>query len=373
MPFKRNPRFTSRESQLTKLKEIIFAADRTTRTAITGLGGVSKTQLALELVYQIQARHKNFSIIWIPALNREILKQAYLHVAKQLGISGCEDNKVDIKRQVQDYLCGESAGQWVLVFDNADDINMWISKFKQGSSRLIDYLPKSKRGSIIFTTRDRKTAVKLAHQNIVEVSEMDETVAMQLLQKCLVDQHPINSHNATALLAQLTYLPLAIVQAATYINKNMVSLKDYLLLLANQEGDVIDLLSEEFEDKGRYRSVNNPVATTWLISFKQIRQRDPLAADFLSFTAYIDPKDIPSSLLPLGQSRKKETDAIGTLNAYSFITMRHADLAINVHRLVHLATRNWLRKEQLLAKWTKKVIVRLEKVFPDNNYRNRSI
>ncbi|OCK97558.1 uncharacterized protein K441DRAFT_694120 [Cenococcum geophilum 1.58] len=236
---------------------------------------------------------------------------------------------------------------------------MWISKFKQGSSRLIDYLPKSKRGSIIFTTRDRKTAVKLAHQNIVEVSEMDETVAMQLLQKCLVDQHPINSHNATALLAQLTYLPLAIVQAATYINKNMVSLKDYLLLLANQEGDVIDLLSEEFEDKGRYRSVNNPVATTWLISFKQIRQRDPLAADFLSFTAYIDPKDIPSSLLPLGQSRKKETDAI--------------DLAINVHRLVHLATRNWLRKEQLLAKWTKKVIVRLEKVFPDNNYRNRSI
>jgi hypothetical protein len=85
---------------------------------------------------------------------------------------------------VQEHLSKGSAGQWVLVFDNADDIDMW--KSKQGSGRLIDYLPRSIQGSIVFTTRNRKIAVKLAHQNIVEVLEMDENVATQLLQKFLV-------------------------------------------------------------------------------------------------------------------------------------------------------------------------------------------
>ncbi|KAG4427011.1 hypothetical protein IFR05_017506, partial [Cadophora sp. M221] len=128
-----------------------------------------------------------------------------------------------------------------------------------------------------------------------------------------------------------------------------------------------------FEDHGRYRNVKNPVAITWLISFQQIRRRDPLAADYLSFICCINPKDIPQSLLPPGPSRKKEIDAVGTLDAYSFISKRPADQALDLHRLVHLATRNWLRKEDLLAQWTESVVKRLEEVFPDNNHNNRSV
>jgi hypothetical protein len=151
---------------------------------------------------------------------------------------------------------------------------------------LIDHLPRSKQGCIVFTTRDRKTAVKLAQQNVVEVPEMDEEVAKQLLQKYLIHLDLVNNRKDTAaLLVELTYLPLAIVQAAAYINKNGTALAKYLLLLKEQEEDVIELLSEEFEDDGRYRDVKNPVATTWLISFEQIRRRSPLAADYLSFMA----------------------------------------------------------------------------------------
>jgi hypothetical protein len=64
---------------------------------------------------------------------------------------------------------------------------------------------------------------------------------------------------------------------------------DHLSLLADQEEAVIDLLSEEFEDNGRNDNTKNPVATTLLISFEQIRHRNPLAADYLSFMACIDP------------------------------------------------------------------------------------
>lgn len=77
MPFERNPRFTGRESQLTELEEKLFVGDQTTKIAITGLGGVGKTQLALELVYRIRTKHKNCSIILIPATNRESLEPSH--------------------------------------------------------------------------------------------------------------------------------------------------------------------------------------------------------------------------------------------------------------------------------------------------------
>src|SRR5436305_182635 len=376
VPFERNTRFTGRESQLAKLRETLFVGGQTTKIAITGLGGVGKTQLVLELAYRTREKYKNCSVIWIPATNIESLHQAYVDVVRQLSIPGWEEDKADVKRLVQDYLSKESAGQWLLVFDNADDINMWIAKpeSEPGSGRLIEYLPRSNQGCIVFTTRDRKAAVKLAHQYVVEVPKMDEEVAKQLLQKYLVNHELTkNQLDTESLLAQLTYLPLAIVQAAAYINENRLTPADYLSLLADQEEEVIDLLSEEFEDDGRYHNVKNPLATTWLISFDQIRHRDPLAADYLSFMACIDPKDIPQSLLPAGASRKKETDAIGTLDAYSFITRRPADLALDLHQLVHLATRNWLRKEGLITQWTERAISRLEEVFPDHGYKNRSL
>jgi tetratricopeptide (TPR) repeat protein len=377
VPFERNPRFTGRDSQLAQLEAKLFATDQTTKIAITGLGGVGKTQLVLELLYRTKQTHANCSIIWIPATKRESLEQAYLHVAQELGIAGWEEKMADAKRLVQGYLSKESAGQWLFVFDNADDIDMWIDKTgsdQVSSIGLINFLPRSKQGCIVFTTRDRKTAVKLAHQNVVDVPEMNEEVATQLLQKCLIDQNPIKRHeDTTALLIELTYLPLAIVQAAAYINENAITMAEYLVFLREQEEEVIDLLSEDFEDDGRYRDMKNPVATTWLISFERIKRLDPLAAEYLSFMCCIDPRDIPQSLLPPAQSRKKETDAIGTLNAYSFVSRRSADKSLDLHRLVHLATRNWLRREGSLARWILNAVARLDEVFPDNDHKNRNV
>jgi tetratricopeptide (TPR) repeat protein len=380
VPFEKNPDFTGRNVELSDLKKKLFVADGTTKTiAITGLGGVGKTQLALELIHQVKDMHRSCSVIWIPATNLDSLYQAYVDTARQLGISGWEDGKSDVKKLVQEYLSKDSTGTWILVFDNADDIVMWTSELdadvEQDSDCLADYLPKSKRGHIIFTTRDKKVAVELAGKNIVEVHEMSTDTALELLQNYLTDKNLISSslQEAKSLLGKLTHLPLAIVQAASYINKNGISLADYLSLLAEQEEDVVDLLSEQFRDNWRYRNIKNPVAVTWLVSFKQIQQRDPLAADYLSFIACVEPKDIPQSLLPPGPSRKKEMDALGTLSAYSFISKRPVDVALDLHRLVHLATRNWLRKERLLSEWMEKAILRLEEVFPSDDHTNRSV
>lgn len=368
MPFRRNHHFTGRKPQLDQLEKWLFIEDRE-KIAIFGLGGVGKTQIVLELIYRTRERHKNCSIIWIPVINTESLQQEYCNVARQLGIPEWEARKADIKNVVKEYLSNESAGQWLLVFDNADDINMWIRE----PSCLADSLPSSKKGCIIFTTRDRKTAVKLASRNLVEVPDMTEDMATQLLKQGLSNQDLANNEQDTkALLEQLACLPLAIVQAAAYINENNIATSEYLSLLADQEEEVIELLGKEFEDEWRYRTLKNPVAMTWLISFEQIRHRDPLAADYLSFIACIDPKDVPFSLLPAGPSRRFEIEAMGTLDAYSFITRRSEDLALDVHRLVHLAIRGWLEKEKALAQWTEKAVARLEEVIPVDENQNRS-
>ena len=281
---------------------------------------MGKTQIALELAYRTRKKYGDCSLLWVPATNVESFQQAYLNIGQQLGIPGLEEEQADVKKLVQQYLSQKKAGQWLLIFDNADDVNIWIGSTSSGAS-LIDYLPQSSQGSIVFTTRSRKIAVDLAHQNVVGVSEMDQETATQMLAKFLADPSLLNNHQDTAgLVEQLTFLPLAIAQAAAYINKNGIAFADYLLLLKDQEESAIEILSEDFKDEARYQDVKNPVATTWLISFNQIRHHDPLAAEYLSIMSCIDPKDIPQSLLPPARSRKAEVDAIGTLNVYSFVS-----------------------------------------------------
>ncbi|KAJ9655817.1 hypothetical protein H2201_008719 [Coniosporium apollinis] len=163
-------------------EKTLFSEGQTSKVAITGLRGVGKTQIALELTYRTREKYPQCSIIWIPATNVESLQQAYLEAGRQLGISGLEEEQADVKKLVQRHLSQQSAGRWLLLFDNTDDINMWINNAGNENKppSLIDYLPRSSQGCLIFTTRNRKIAVKLAQQNVMEVPEMDKDIATQL-------------------------------------------------------------------------------------------------------------------------------------------------------------------------------------------------
>ncbi|KAJ4366791.1 hypothetical protein N0V83_007316 [Neocucurbitaria cava] len=370
-----------------RLEKTLFSEDEPPRVAITGLGGVGKTQIALELAYRAKARHPGCSVFWIPATNPESLQLALREVGQQLRIPGINDKQANVKKLVQRHLSQEDAGQWLLIIDNVDDVNMWNNELRA-------HLPNSHRGCVVCTTRSLKVATEIAvAPNVIEVSAMDESMAMRMLGKLLIDHELLaHNHDARELLERLIFLPLAIAQAAAYINRNKLTLSHYLNLMNEQEDDVIELLSEDFEDQGRYQDAKNPIATTWMITFEQIQQTDSLAAEYLSFMACIDPKDVPLSLLPPATSEKAMTDAIGTLSAYSFVTRRVADTALEVHRLVHLATRNWLKSQDWLEKrhrlsvrswfnskkrlkqktrlcaWTDKAMARLAEVVPLKNH-----
>jgi hypothetical protein len=183
VPFQRNPQFVGRISEIARVDSKISTEYRSERVAIVGLGGSGKTQIALEFTYQLRERWPDCSVFWVPAMDDESIQEAYLEIGRLLGIPNLVEQQAEIKKLVQHRLSQESAGRWLLVFDNADDIDMWINEAGDATDahRLIDYLPKSAYGSIMFTTRSRKTAVKLAGKNVIPVEEMDESVAKQLL------------------------------------------------------------------------------------------------------------------------------------------------------------------------------------------------
>ncbi|KAE8135747.1 hypothetical protein BDV38DRAFT_294460 [Aspergillus pseudotamarii] len=371
VPFRKNPLFIGRDSEIAELEGRIENSEGPSKVAICGLGGVGKIQIALELAYRLQSRYSDYSVFWIPCTSHESMEQAYMDLAQILGIYNIKP--AEAKNSVKAYF-SQRNGRWLLIFDNADDIDMWIQSCTGNANPvLVDFLPQSDQGRILFTARTRKLAVKLASSNVIDISEPDivET-ATKILGSLLIKKGLLDDRIATkALIERLAFLPLAIAQAAAYFNENDIVLREYVTLLQEPEPEVIELLSEDFGDGEQYKYANL-VATTWLISFQQIQRLNQLAAEYLSFMACISPRDIPQSLLPSAISKKEKVEAIGLLKGFSFIN-EQAEGLLSLHRLVYYATRNWMRKNQQLDPFIQKAADQLSLVFPTEEHNNRKL
>ncbi|KAH7012213.1 uncharacterized protein B0I36DRAFT_300066 [Microdochium trichocladiopsis] len=363
-----NARFTGRNTILDALKQAFFAREETRRMALVGLGGIGKTQIALRFAYDIKASRPDYSIFWVPVLSYGSVEQAYVEIARKLGVQKKTDDE-DIKELVRQYLSSDEMGKWLLVIDNADDPDLFFGS--DGKASIEEYLPEGENGLILLTTRSRQLAVEFAQSNIVDIEEMDTNEATLLLQKSLTQrQTPQDKALVEDLLIQLTYLPLAITQAAAYLNQTKVPIRKYLGLLRGAEKDAVGLLGREFRDSTRYRNSRNAIATTWIVSFEQILKSDPVAVDLLSFTACIEPKAIPQWIMPGSESEENEW-AIGILCGYSFLARRGDDDIFEMHSLVHMATREWIKKQDRHERVAYDAIRRFNDIFPPSDHENR--
>ena len=369
-----------RRDKLDVLESKLFGSGKRGTVALLGLGGVGKSRLAMEVAYRARAQRPTCSVFWVQATDALAMERDYLAIGDLLQVPGVHCSQFDIKQAVCRFLSKTFAGEWLLIIDNADDATLWEGSNSTTSewSSLVEYLPKNSTGSILVTTRNRGVATYLAGKDVVDLTEMDVDGATEILSNLLIESDILHDrHSTRALLEKLTCLPLAIVQAASYINKNQVSFKDYLNLLEQPEHNIIELLNEDFNDKARYRDVLNPVAATWLVSFKQIQERSPLGAQYLAFVSCLSEKNIPQSLLPPASTEKESVDAIGVLKGYAFLRKQGDDHVLgpiyDMHRLVRLATRNWLMQEGTLRDWTEKALKRLLKAFPRVAWENRSL
>ncbi|KAI0179599.1 hypothetical protein GGR52DRAFT_579405 [Hypoxylon sp. FL1284] len=363
-----NNRFAGRGAVLDQLQGKFIVSRKCRKVAVIGLGGVGKTQVALQLAYWVKDNQPDYSIFWVPAQSVGSFEQAYTEMAKQLAIRG-EKGK-DIKELVQRYLDSETTRKWLLIVDNADDYDLLFgsSNTRGGLNR---YLPNNDNALVLFTTRSRDVAIAAAGSDVIYLHEMSLEEATDFLEKTLIQKRLLQNESITKeFLQQLTYLPLAISQAAAYINRNQVSIERYLGLLRGTEQAMIGLLSREFHDDTRYPGSQNAIATTWLVSFEHISNLDETAADLLLFLSYIEPKAIPQSLFPSPQSEETE-HAIGTLCGYAFLVRGGADNIFDIHSLVHLAMRMWISKHNRTKEVVEKALDHVAKVFPWDEPANR--
>jgi tetratricopeptide (TPR) repeat protein len=328
----------------------------------------------------VLTRDANHMIFWVPAISQESFERAYRGIGASLRIPGVTDDNANIKQLVKDYLSMDGGRDWLMIVDNTDDprVLMQSPSGDLQESRLHHYLPRSARGKILFTTRSRKMAGELTPGNVLELHDMSGAEARELLARRITKQALLKDGKAVdKLLSMLEYLPLAIVQAAAFIDINNVSVSEYVSLLQKRE-TAADLFGQDFEDANRYREMERTIARTWHISFDQLRRQDPLAIEYLSFMACIDRISIPQSLLPLDESVVKQVKAIGTLKGYAFITERQQDLRasdrfFDMHRLVHLASGWWLQDHGEERVWVAKVAERLEELIPYGEHENREV
>ncbi|KAH6646798.1 nucleoside phosphorylase domain-containing protein [Truncatella angustata] len=304
-------------------------------------------RIALEAAYRINEKHPECSVFWVPAVDRNIFENAYRDFGLALRLPGIDDDKADVKNLAKTALSkGAINTKWLLIIDNAHETDLFLGV--PDAPGLCDYLPFHRNGSVLFITRNHEVVIKLdvLVYQIPRVTEMSETEAGLMLQKTLwVDQQE-DKQRTKELLKHLACLPLAIKQASAFMAERGTSTTKYLELCHESDESQVELLSINFEDRGRYPEIANPIATTWLITFHHIARRYPLAVYYLKFVYFMAQKDIPKSLFPHGRSKIEEKRAFGVLHGYAFVSLRDDAESFDVHRLVRLATMNWFKEER---------------------------
>ncbi|KAI1092369.1 hypothetical protein F5B19DRAFT_492417 [Rostrohypoxylon terebratum] len=374
IPLRRNEDFVGRESTLKELLDRVPPSAKRNQqhmVVIEGLGGVGKTQIALEVAYRVYDRFPDCSIFWVPVISMASFENAYREIGKALNVPGIEDDKGDVKKLVKAAL-ENNGGDWLLVIDNADDAELLFGR--GGGPSIRNYLPHSQQGSILFTTCNHEVTTRLdiPKSYIYTIQSLEETEAIQMLQRRLEESQVRDIESTKKLLILLAYLPLAIKQASAFMARTQMTTTRYLEHCLSSDTTQIKLLTKDFEDHSRYGDAANSIARAWLISFRQIARDCPMAARYLKYICFLAEKDIPKSLLPPGPDELDQDEALGVLTGYAFITMRDEGDSFDIHRLVRLAMRNYLQNEER-AEAIENVFKHLSIKFPSPNHENRSL
>ncbi len=344
------------------------------RAALSGIGGVGKSRIAIQYSYRYQKLYPDSHIFWVHGGSRSRFETDYRNIARLLDLPGREDPDVDILRLVTDWLNDEANGPWMMILDNADDRDLWLGPLKipaqtKGTCMpLIRHLPRYIAGGLLITTRDRQLGHQLLEkkQQPLPISRLEPKEAPHLLSKKLPDQQ-VNSEDIEKLAKELEHLPLAITQAAAYLEQTEISASEYLEIFRAGQSDIPNLLEESIYDPSRDHESSNSVFQTWRLSFEQLTMQSPKAADMLSLMAVLDRQAIPSELVQVpGGNVLDQKAAIAKLKAFSLIQEESPSNKYSLHRLVQLSTQRWLADHDKLSQWQKAAIRAVARECPED-------
>ncbi len=346
-----------------------------------------KSQIAIEYAYRLHKKSPATSVFWVHANNTARFQQSYRNIASAAKIPGIEDPKADVLNLVFQWLGSDESGSWLLILDNADDTDLFFSPFISATAQtsapniespcLSGYLPQTGTGSILVTSRDEGTAIRLtgSRKQVLRVEIMSKDDTNALLHKKLPDDSS-DTAAKEQLIIELGSIPLAITQASAYIaiQGSRITIAKYLQLLRSNDNKQVHLLSRNEADLRRDPGVPNSVITTWQISFLKIKERNAAAAELLSRMCFLDRHGIPEFLFCEEDDEPSLgfEEAVGILIQFSFVTEVSGKKTFTIHRLVQLATRIWSETYGEAERIREEVLDLVWRHYPNGKYESWS-
>jgi hypothetical protein len=331
---RRNKNFTGREDLLLQLRaDMGTNVTATAPHALHGLGGVGKTQVAIEYAHKYQSEYD--VVWWISADQPVLVRSSLAGLAPHLGLppataTGIEDAAMAVLDSLRR---GDPYGRWLLVFDNADqpeDIN--------------DIIPRGS-GHVLITSRNHRWQ-SVAETVLVNVFNRAESVAF--LKKRVANA--ISDPDATRLAQELGDLPLALEQAGALQAETGMSVNEHLQLLKEQTSE---LLAEK-----KPSEYPIPMTAAWKLSVSKLNEQLPEAVHLLRCCAFFGAEPIPRDVFIWASQDVQPqlsgllakpillNNAIGELGRFALARIDAVSRTIQVHRLIQALLREELSPEQ---------------------------
>ena len=363
LPHPRNSFFTGREEVLQKLHETLSAhgsAALAQTRAISGLGGIGKTQTAVEYAYRHRDEYE--AVLWAKADTQESLTADFVAIARLLNLpERKEKDQSVIVASVKRWF--ENNTHWLLILDNADAPKL-----------VADFLPTHAEGHILLTSRAQVfDALGVVNPVVLEKLLPDEAKEFLLKRTGRSNSELEETQSLTELVQELDCLPLALESAGAYIVRKQCSFRNYL---SSYQKRGLDLLEKTGSIVGQYPK---SVATTWSLNFEQVEQESEASADLLRFSAFLHPDKIPVELITLGiaelgpalspaltdvdQDPLVLDEVLEPLTQYSLIRRDLAAQTYDIHRLVQVVLRGGM-DEATQRLWAERTVRAVSRAFP---------
>ncbi|SDF68672.1 Tetratricopeptide repeat-containing protein [Lentzea fradiae] len=334
----RNPNFTGRRELLEQLGKRLNAGGTTAvlPSALHGMGGIGKTQMATEYVY----RHsQDYDLIWwIEAARTTQIRASLTELARQLGLPGSSESSTAVPAVREALRLGKPFRRWLLIFDAAES-----------PEEVLPFIPTNGSGEVLITSRNPDWA---GVARPLELAVFDREESIELLGKRGPE---IDLDDADRLAEKLGDLPLAVEQAAAWRAMTGMPVAEYLRLFDESMAEILDTSAPPAYEVS--------VAAAWNVSFDELKTRNPAAHQILHICAFFSPEPISRDLftgVSRGVSISPELDAalrdpiklakaIRDINRYGLAKIDHGNNTIQLHRLVQLVLRNRVMAPQLQA------------------------
>ncbi len=364
----RNPLFTGRKKYLDELHRHLQEKGSIALTqsiGISGLGGIGKTQLALEYAHRHHPEVYR-TVLWVNAANRTTLQASYDSLAHLLNLPEKDEREPGlrveaVKRWLDEHIL------WLLIMDNADDLQLARS-----------FMPGKLLGHIILTTRSQAIQdSNIAAQIDIEEMELEEGRIFLLRRAGLLkDGTKLArvaadiSTAATALVTLLGRHPLALDQAGAYIDAAGMPLADYLQLYQEKRDLLLDTRGPPRDAPGDHPET---VTVTVQLSVKKACEVHSSAADVLYFCSFLQPDAMPEEVFyqdsEMRLTLRSFNDIMVALRRYSLVERNAQEKLLSMHRLVQAVLSDGIPPE-FRRQWRERVLQAVNACFPEVDFKD---